>query len=120
AALDQLPRHTPTGPLGTALSQGQRRRLVIARALLRAPAVLLLDEPTAGLDHRSAVRMLKGVRLALPDSALVIALPDRHHELIPFTATHTLRLQQRTPQPLSPEASAPVRFRDPSSRSRRR
>ncbi len=93
AALEQLPLDTPTGPLGGALSQGQRRRLVIARALLRAPAVLLLDEPTAGLDDRTAVRMLTGLRRALPDSALVIALPDRHDDLLPFAATHTLRLE---------------------------
>ncbi|MFE0380595.1 ATP-binding cassette domain-containing protein [Streptomyces inhibens] len=93
AALEQLPLDTPTGPLGGALSQGQRRRLVIARAVLRAPAVLLLDEPTAGLDDRTAVRMLTGVRRALPDSALVIALPDRHDDLMPFAATHTLRLK---------------------------
>ncbi|WP_329166274.1 ATP-binding cassette domain-containing protein [Streptomyces sp. NBC_01717] len=104
AALQQLPLHTPTGPLGSALSQGQRRRLVIARAVLRAPAVLLLDEPTTGLDERTAVRMLTCVRRALPDSALVIALPDRHHELIPFTATHTLRLQPNSRQPLSAQS----------------
>jgi ATP-binding cassette subfamily C protein CydC len=101
AALEQLPLHTPTGPLGSALSQGQRRRLVIARAVLRAPAVLLLDEPTAGLDDRTAVRMLTGVRRALPDSALVIALPDRHHDLIPFTPTRTLRLESDSRQPLN-------------------
>ncbi|MER5755364.1 ATP-binding cassette domain-containing protein [Streptomyces sp. NPDC002088] len=99
AALEQIPLHTPTGPLGSALSQGQRRRLVIARAVLRAPSVLLLDEPTAGLDDHTAVRMLTGVRRALPDSALVIALPERHHELLPFTPTGTLRLQSSSRQP---------------------
>lgn len=93
AALERLPLDTPTGPLGHALSQGQRRRLVIARAILRTPAVLLLDEPTTGLDAPTAVRMLTGVRRALPDSALVIALPDRHDDLMPFTATQVLRLK---------------------------
>ncbi|MFI0788913.1 ATP-binding cassette domain-containing protein [Streptomyces lydicus] len=93
AALEQLSLDTPTGPLGSALSQGQRRRLVIARAVLRTPAVLLLDEPTAGLDDRTAMRMLTGVRRALPDSALVIALPDRHDDLMPFTASRVLRLK---------------------------
>ncbi|MFE7539279.1 ATP-binding cassette domain-containing protein [Streptomyces platensis] len=93
AALEQLPLDTPTGPLGSALSQGQRRRLVIARAVLRTPAVLLLDEPTAGLDDRTAMRMLTGVRRALPDSALVIALPDRHDDLMPFAASRVLRLK---------------------------
>jgi ATP-binding cassette subfamily C protein CydC len=101
AALEQLPLHTPTGPLGSALSQGQRRRLVIARAVLRAPTVLLLDEPTAGLDDRTAVRMLTGVRRALPDSTLVIALPDRHDDLMPFAATRTLRLESGSRQPLN-------------------
>ncbi|WP_406433383.1 ATP-binding cassette domain-containing protein [Streptomyces sp. NBC_01589] len=100
AALEQVPLHTPTGPLGSALSQGQRRRLVIARAVLRAPSVLLLDEPTTGLDDHTAVRMLTGVRRALPDSALVIALPERHHELLPFTPTGTLRIQPSSRQPL--------------------
>ncbi|MFD8546018.1 ATP-binding cassette domain-containing protein [Streptomyces sp. NPDC059649] len=93
AALEQLSLDTPTGPLGSALSQGQRRRLVIARAVLRTPAVLLLDEPTAGLDDHTAMRMLTGVRRALPDSALVIALPDRHDDLMPFAASRVLRLK---------------------------
>ncbi|WP_432146060.1 ATP-binding cassette domain-containing protein [Streptomyces sp. bgisy084] len=93
AALEQSSLDTPTGPLGTALSQGQRRRLVIARAVLRRPAVLLLDEPTAGLDDHTAMRMLTGVRRALPDSALVIALPDRHDDLMPFAASRVLRLK---------------------------
>lgn len=63
----------PLGPCGTGLSGGEARRLVLARALLRQPAVLLLDEPTEGLDDETAQRVLAGLRAALPDAAILTA-----------------------------------------------
>ncbi len=42
--------HTPVGDMGSALSAGQKQRILIARALYRRPKILLLDESTSDLD----------------------------------------------------------------------
>nr|WP_322867433.1 ATP-binding cassette domain-containing protein [Aquicoccus sp. G2-2]MEA1114759.1 ATP-binding cassette domain-containing protein [Aquicoccus sp. G2-2] len=59
---------------GAGLSGGQARRLTLARAILKSPRLLLLDEPTEGLDADTAERVLTGIRAALPKAAILAAL----------------------------------------------
>jgi ATP-binding cassette subfamily B protein len=56
--------NTVVGESGSRLSGGQRRRIALARAVLRDARVLLLDEPTSGLDAESEAAVLRALRRA--------------------------------------------------------
>lgn len=70
------------GERGLNLSAGQRQRLAIARALLRRPNVLVLDEPTAALDETSEKVVSEGIRRFLPDATLVLITHRRSYAAI--------------------------------------
>jgi ATP-binding cassette subfamily C protein CydC len=80
------------GPGGEGLSGGQRRRLSVAQAYLRRPGLLLLDEPTEGLDHHTAGALLENLRSALPGTTIIAAIHDRTLDHLPVLADATVRL----------------------------
>ncbi|MGK2949425.1 MAG: ATP-binding cassette domain-containing protein, partial [Acidimicrobiales bacterium] len=61
------------GERGVTLSGGQRQRLALARALLRRPRVLLLDDATSAVDARVERAILDGLRGSIAATTLVVA-----------------------------------------------
>ncbi|KQO82016.1 ABC transporter ATP-binding protein [Frigoribacterium sp. Leaf263] len=76
------------------LSQGERGRALIARALVATPSLLLLDEPATGLDVAAREHLLDtldGVRAAHPDIASVTV--THHLEDLPASTSHAVLLR---------------------------
>jgi ATP-binding cassette subfamily B protein len=98
AAADEFIRGLPDGydtdlgPQGAALSGGQRQRIGIARTLLRNPPVLVLDEPTTGLDSAAETAVLDGLK-ALMDGRTTILIT--HSQRLADTADRVVDLQPR-------------------------
>ncbi len=79
------------------LSEGERKRVLIARALMTDPELLLLDEPAAGLDlgGREELVARLGVLAADPDAPATVLI-THHVEEIPPGFTHALLLKEGT------------------------
>lgn len=87
------------GERGEEISGGQRQRLILTRSVLANPEVLLLDEPTEGLDPEQADRVLRKVLDNCRGTALVVthreeqlALFDHVHHRGPIGHEHVRRV----------------------------
>ena len=77
------------------LSEGERKRVQIARSLMPDPELLLLDEPAAGLDLGGREDVLRRIsRLAADPQAPMIVLVTHHVEEVPEGFTHAMLLRK--------------------------
>ena len=85
SALDAVGLAELAGECVFELSGGQQQRAVIARALVGDPPVLILDEPTTGIDRQFRPRMVEDLRRRADGGATILVVshdPDDFHEVV--------------------------------------
>lgn len=84
--------HLTDAPFGT-LSHGQKQMLLIARALVKSPPLLLLDEPCEGLDVRNRAKILEIIEGVCRRAATVLVYATGDDALVASGITHGLFLK---------------------------
>jgi ATP-binding cassette subfamily B protein len=110
--LDDLLRRLPmgldtvVGERGVALSGGERQRTALARALLRRPRLMLLDDALSAVDSETEARILENLRAFLDGVTLVLAT---HRVFVAELCDHVLVLEEgRSVQSGTPQELAAV------------
>ena len=75
--------HTADQPLGT-LSQGERKKVMLARSLMQEPKLLIMDEPCAGLDLYEREKLLADLELLRNRDITVIYVTHHIEEIVPL------------------------------------
>ncbi len=88
-ALLGFPSQTAQQPFHS-LSWGQQRLVLIARALVKHPAMLILDEPLQGLDGLNRLLVLRFIDVMLSQGATQLLFVTHHQEDAPTCITHRL------------------------------
>jgi subfamily B ATP-binding cassette protein MsbA len=94
---------TMVGARGITLSGGQRQRIAIARAVIRDTPILILDEPTAGLDAASEQAVIKALDALMKGRTSVVIAHHlgtiRHADVI-FVINDSILVEQGTHEAL--------------------
>jgi ATP-binding cassette subfamily B protein len=116
AGVDDVVRALPDqldarlGQRGRSLSGGQRQRIALARALVTGAKVLILDEPTTGLDRAAADRFLATLRELAPTHTVIIST---HDTAVLATADEVVNLENEVVALGDPERLQLLPVQDP-------
>lgn len=76
------------------LSQGQQRLVLLARAMVKSPVLMILDEPCDGLDYANRKRVLEFIEFIGSQTATDLIYVTHHKDEIPACITHALVLSK--------------------------